>query len=149
MSEDVRRCVNCKRKTAYLDLCGGGYCRSCHKSLTFEDYISWKVGGGTTQARGPSQSAAMNDGKPTCALCHGSGESQGRGQTHPYPCLHERILGFEEQEEEDIVLLASLVQVVARHTTPQTCSLEDLRVLHRVQLRLEKVLQEHEPKGMS
>jgi hypothetical protein len=33
----MAKCVNCHREVA--DVCGDGYCRDCHVSITFEDCI--------------------------------------------------------------------------------------------------------------
>ena len=82
----------------------------------------------------------MNDGAPDCPLCYGKGEAQAR----PCRCLHERIRQLKNQEDDDIHLLASLVQLVSQHITPAMCSVQDLLVLFVVKARLEKVLREEE-----
>ena len=39
MTEKIR-CVNCGKLNEPKDVCGDGYCRDCHVSLSFEDCIS-------------------------------------------------------------------------------------------------------------
>lgn len=34
------KCENCRIRTNKEDLCGDGYCRECHRSVSFEDCVS-------------------------------------------------------------------------------------------------------------
>jgi hypothetical protein len=60
------KCENCKRECD--EVCGGGYCRACHVSLTFEECVDESYVNRMRVAAGMYPMAASGEGgevKPT------------------------------------------------------------------------------------
>lgn len=93
----------------------------------------------------------MNDGKPGCPSCSGTGSSQGRGQKHPCHCLHGRICdlidGTSKLASDLIMKKARVAELEAKLTSERESyrlvSLDEYRKRNALDARVHDLEQFH------